>query len=168
MPAGSLSRRAHRGRGQSVAEFALLLPLLLAFVGLSIDSARVFQAWITLESATRDAAEAAATNGTDSANALTLARKAVCLQSQTVPGFKRSTSPSPSDIEACAAPNVSVAAFSLSTDPAVGASPQYPIGTATIHATLDFRPLFNYPFITQNGAWTITSQTTFSIVQHRL
>ena len=60
------TRPARHGasRGQSVAEFALLLPVLLAFLGMTIDFARVYQAWITLESATRDAAEYAATSGT--------------------------------------------------------------------------------------------------------
>jgi Flp pilus assembly protein TadG len=64
------SRRSSRGRGQSLAEFGLVLPLMLAFLGLTIDFARVFQAWITVESATRDAAELAATDGTSQADAL--------------------------------------------------------------------------------------------------
>jgi hypothetical protein len=160
------SRRACRARGQSIAEFAILLPLLLAFVGLSIDFARVFQAWITLESATRDAAEAAATDSVDGANALVLARKTVCLQSQTIPGFQRSGAPSPGDVESCVWPNVSVVSFDRSPD-AVGGSTLYPIGTATIRSQLEFRPLFAYPFITQNGAWTISTQSSFSIAQGR-
>lgn len=165
-PKRDSTRRTHRGRGQSIAEFAILLPILLAMVGLSIDFARVFQAWITIESATRDAAETAATNATGMGNALVLARKTVCVQSQTVPGFKRSSSASPADVEACEWPNVSVVAFNLSTTSA-GASVRYPIGTATVQSTLDFRPFFEYPFITQDGAWTITTQTTFSIAQGR-
>lgn len=165
-PGRASVRRANRGRGQSIAEFAILLPILLAFVGLSIDFARVFQAWITIESATRDAAESAATNGTGMGDALVLARKTVCVQSQTVPGFKRSSAASPDDVEACEWPNVNVVAFDISTTSA-GASVRYPIGTATVQATLDFRPFFEYPLITQDGAWTITSQTTFSIAQGR-
>ena len=125
-PDGASARRTHRGRGQSIAEFAILLPILLALVGLSIDFARVFQAWITIESATRDAAETAATNGTSLGDALVLARKTVCVQSQTVPGFKRSTSASPADVEACEWPNVDVVAFDISTTSA-GASVRYPI-----------------------------------------
>ena len=70
-------RRARHSRGQSVAEFALLLPVMLAFLGLTIDFARVFQAWVTLESATRDAAEYAATSGTSSSDALTKAKKTI-------------------------------------------------------------------------------------------
>lgn len=163
---GGSRKPARRGRGQSIAEFAIILPMLLAFVGLSIDFARVFQAWITIESATRDGAETAATNGTTSGDALTKARRTVCLQSQTVPGFQRSSSPAPADIEDCVWPNVSVVAFSLSPT-AVGSSWGHSVGTATIQSTLQFRPLFNYPFITQNGVWTISAQTTFSIAQGR-
>lgn len=163
---GLAGPRNPRSGGQSVAEFALLLPVMLAFIGLTLDFSRAFQAWLTLESATRDAAEAAATNALDSTNALTWAQKTVCLQAQTVPGFQRSTSPSPNDVNQCVAPNVSVTAFDRSTT-AVGASTRYPIGTATVHSTIQFQPLFAYPFITQGGAWTISSQATFSVAQGR-
>lgn len=159
--------RPGRARGQSVAEFALLLPVMLAFLGLTIDFARVFQAWITLESATRDAAEYAATNGTGSSDALTKAKKVVCLQAQNIPGFQRSTLTSPNDIEQCLSPTVSVVSWGTTTSGASGASPTYPIATVTIRATVPFTPLFAYPFLTQNGTWTVTSQQTFSIAQGR-
>ena len=160
-------RRARRSRGQSIAEFALLLPVMLAFLGLTIDFARVFQAWITLESATRDAAEYAATNGTDTGDALTKAKQTICLQAQNIPGFRRSTLASPNDVNQCLAPTVTVVSWSSSTSGADGASPTYPVVTTTIRATVPFNPLFAYPFVTQNGTWTITSQATFSIAQHR-
>jgi Flp pilus assembly protein TadG len=160
-------RRARRSRGQSVAEFALLLPVMLAFLGLTIDFARVFQAWITMESATRDAAEAAATNGSSSANALTWAQKTVCLQSQNIPGFQRGTGASPADVEQCASPTVTVVSYDLSVNPAAGASDNYPIGTVTVRSSLPFRPLFAYPFLTQNGNWTVITEATFSVAQNR-
>lgn len=159
-------RRPDRSRGQSLAEFSLLLPVLLAFLGLTIDFARVFQAWITIESATRDAAELAATQATTSGTATTLAQKAVCLQAQNVPGFQRGAGASPADVEQCASPVVTVVSFSLSTT-AAGASTLYPIGTATVEVRLPFAPMFPYPFITQNGSWTIVTRETFSIVQGR-
>jgi Flp pilus assembly protein TadG len=165
--AGSTSRRHARGRGQSVAEFALLLPVMLAFLGLTIDFARVFQVWITVESATRDAAEYAATTGTDSADALTKAKKTVCLQAQNVTGFRRSALASPNDVQQCLAPTVTVVSFSRSTDPTIGASNNYPIGSATINVTIPFTPLFAYPFLTSNGTITITSQASFSVAQGR-
>lgn len=160
------SRHSSRGRGQSLAEFGLILPLMLAFLGLTIDFARVFQAWIAVESATRDAAELAATDATSSAAALTMAQKAICLQAQNIPGFQRGSSPAPADVEQCSSPNVSVVTFSLSTT-APGASARYPIGTATVETRLPFSPLFAYPFITQNGVWTIVARESFSIVQGR-
>jgi len=167
-PDARSSRPARQGksRGQSVAEFGLLLPVLLAFLGLTIDFARVYQAWITLESATRDAAEYAATSATSSTDATTKAKKTICLQSQDVPGFTRSGLASPSDIEQCTAPIVSVVSFTLSTT-AAGASPDYPIGSATVQASLPFSPIIAWPFITQNGTWTIVSRATFSVVQGR-
>ncbi len=159
-------RPTRHSRGQSVAEFGLLLPVLLAFLGLTIDFARVYQAWITLESATRDAAEYAATAASSSSNATTIAKKTICLQSQDVPGFTRSGLASPDDLEQCTAPNVSVVTFTLSTT-APGASTRYPIGSATVQASLPFSPLIAWPFITQGGSWTIVTQATFSVVQGR-
>jgi Flp pilus assembly protein TadG len=47
-------------RGQSLVEFALVLPMLLVLLLGIADFGRVFNAGITLEAATRDAAEAGA------------------------------------------------------------------------------------------------------------
>ena len=140
---------------------------MLAFLGLTIDFARVFQAWITMQSATRDAAEAAATNASSSASALTVAQKTICLQAQNIPGFERSGLSSPNDVEQCASPVVTVVSYDLSTSPAAGASDNYPIGTVTVRSSVPFRPLFAYPFLTQNGTWTIITDATFSVTQNR-
>ena len=150
-----------------MAEFALLLPVLLAFLGLTIDFARVYQAWITLESATRDAAEYAATTGTSSSDATTKAKKTICLQAQTIPGFTRSGLASPNDVEQCTSPTVSVVSFTLNPSPAVGGSDRHPIGSATVQATLPFSPIVAWPFLTQNGTWTITARAAFSVSQGR-
>ena len=139
---------------------------MIAFLGMSLDFARVYQAWMTLESATRDAAEAAATSASTSTGALTIAQRAVCLQSQELPGFARSGQPSPDDIEKCVTPNVAVIAFNVSTT-SPGATSRNPIGSVTVEGRLPFAPLFPYPFITQNGTWTIVSRASFSIVQGR-
>jgi len=151
-----------------VTEFAIILPLMLAFLGMGIDFARVFQAWITLESATRDAAEAVATDTTvaTSTQALDLAKRTICLQAQNVPGFARSGLTSPDDVELCTAPTVTVTAFTVSPT-ATGASTKYPLGTASIQVSLPFRPLFAYPLITQNGTWTIVTAGSFSILRGR-
>jgi Flp pilus assembly protein TadG len=154
-----------RSRGQSVTEFALLLPVLLAFLGLTIDFARVYQAWITLESATRDAAEYAATAATSASDATTKAKKTVCLQATNVPGFTRSGLASPNDVEQCTAPTVTTT-FTLSTT-APGANSVYPLGTATVQTSLPFNTLIAWPFFTTNGVWTISSSATFSVIQGR-
>jgi TadE-like protein len=58
---GAWRRAGHRDeRGQSLVEFALLLPLLLIILLGVADFGRVFQAGIVMESATRAAAEAGA------------------------------------------------------------------------------------------------------------
>lgn len=165
-PAAIPATRRANGRGQSLVEFALILPVLLAFLGLAIDYSRVFQAWITLESATRDAAEAAATTASTSTDALAMAKRVVCLQAQTIPGFTRGTSPSPADVEACASPTVTVSSFSVSST-APGASTKYPLGSVTVQSTLPFSPIFAYPLITQNGQWIVTTSATFSVLQGR-
>lgn len=139
---------------------------MLGFLGLTIDFARVFQVWMTLESATRDAAEAAATSATTSSSAQSLARQTVCLQARTLPGFQPSSSPSPNDVNQCVAPNVTVPSFSVSTT-AAGATSTYPIGSATVQTSVPFRTLFAYPFVTQNGTWTVVTRATFSVVQGR-
>ncbi|HEX8939226.1 MAG TPA: TadE/TadG family type IV pilus assembly protein [Candidatus Limnocylindrales bacterium] len=157
-----MSRHA-RGRtvGQSLVEFAVILPLFLTLFGAAIDVARVFQAWNVLQSATRDAAEYAATNDTTVGAATTDAATVVCTETKGVPGYiSQAGSPG------CSSPTVTVSAFSVSTT-APGASTKYPIGSATVTTTLPFRTLFPYPLFTQGGAWTLTSTQSYSIVQGR-
>src|SRR6187551_418376 len=52
--------RGRSRRGQSMVEFALLLPMLLVLLLGVADFGRVFAAGITIEAAARNAAEAAA------------------------------------------------------------------------------------------------------------
>ena len=49
-----------RTRGQAMVEFALILPLLVLLLVMSIDFGRVFFGWIALQNATRIAADTAA------------------------------------------------------------------------------------------------------------
>src|SRR5215212_2772521 len=60
-----VSGRRARNRGQSLVEFAVVLPVMLAIGGILIDAARLYQVWTTLESATRDAAQYLATSSDD-------------------------------------------------------------------------------------------------------
>ena len=148
--------------GQSLVEFALILPILLTMVGAAVDIARLYQGWITLEGATRDAAEYAATNDKTSLTASSDAQRIVCTQTATLPGF---VAP-PGSPSTCTSPSVTVTSYSLSTT-AAGASTKYPIATVTVTATLPFRTFFGYPLFTQGGAWTLTSTQTYSIIQGR-
>ena len=59
-------RRGKGQRGQSLAEFALLLPLLLVILFGTIDIGRAFYTYISLTNAAREAARYAAVNGTNS------------------------------------------------------------------------------------------------------
>lgn len=56
-------RRA-RGRGQSLAEFALTVPMALLMVLFGLDFGRVFLGWVALTNAAREAANYAAMNPT--------------------------------------------------------------------------------------------------------
>ncbi len=149
-------------RGQSLVEFALILPILLTMVGAAIDIARLYQGWITLEGATRDAAEYAATKDSTSSAALTDAKSIICKQTATLPGFAAPAG-QPTN---CTSPSVTVSSFSVSTT-ATGASTTYPIASVTVTATLPFRTFFGYPLFTQNGAWTLSSTQSYSIIQGR-
>ena len=54
--------RPVRARGQSLAEFALTVPMLLLMVLFGLDFGRVFLGWVALNSAAREAANYAAMN----------------------------------------------------------------------------------------------------------
>ncbi|HEX5825770.1 MAG TPA: TadE/TadG family type IV pilus assembly protein [Candidatus Limnocylindrales bacterium] len=54
--------RPRRQRGQSLAEFALILPVLLLLVLMTIDFGRLFYSWITITNSARVAANYAAIN----------------------------------------------------------------------------------------------------------
>ena len=57
--------RQRSRRGQTLAEFALTLPILLLLLFGVIEFARIFQAWITLQNAARSAARYAVTGQWD-------------------------------------------------------------------------------------------------------
>src|SRR5215213_5635686 len=55
-------QKRHKSRGQSLAEFAMTLPLTLLMVLFGLDFGRVFLGWVALNSAAREAANYAAMN----------------------------------------------------------------------------------------------------------
>jgi Flp pilus assembly protein TadG len=139
-------------RGQSLVEFALILPIMLTLLGAAVDLSRLYSSWIKLQSATRAAAEYTATNDTTSSAAQTDAQSVICTQ---VTGSS-----------SCSSPTVAVSGFSLSTT-AAGASTAHPIGSSTVQTSMPFRTLFPYPLFTQNGAWTLAASDSYSVVQGR-
>jgi Flp pilus assembly protein TadG len=146
-------------------ELALILPVLLTMLGAAVDISRVYGAWVALDASTRDAAEQVATfegPTSDYATASARAKTVICSEMVNIAGF---VAP-PGAPASCTAPAVSLT-WSAPSTTAQGASAKFPIGSATVTATLPFRTFFSYPFFTQGGAWTITSTQAYSIVQGR-
>ena len=155
---------SHRApRGQALAEFAMILPILLALVGAGVDFARGYAAQMTLQTAARNAAEATSydTTVTTQALALTRARAVVCTEAQRLPGF---VAGSGGNVATCTQPAVSVTWTSSTTDP--GANQRYPLVTVTVTASLDFDTTVPWPLL-PDGSWTLGTTESFSIIQGR-
>ena len=155
------ANRRRSPRGQALVELSLVFPILCAILGGAVDFARIYQASITLQSAARNAAEAAATEATTPAQAEALAREIVCVETQKLSGFVPGMG---GDVATCTAPAVTVT-FTTS-ESAAGAAPGYPLASATVSATLDFAMLFPWPFLPE-GDWTLDPSQSYSIVQNR-
>ena len=161
MKAVGFGSTRHRSRGQSLVELSLLMPILAAILGGAIDFGRVYQASITLQSATRNAAEAAATDATTQAEAEVIARAVLCSETQDLPGFVPGGG---GDIANCTVPAMTVTFTSSESAP--GAVANYPVATATVAASLEFDMLVAWPLL-PSGGWTLTPSQSFSIVQNR-
>jgi Flp pilus assembly protein TadG len=162
-PPGALATRIRkRSRGQSLVEFALILPILLTLTGAAIDVARVYGGWVALEGASRDAAEQVATDATVTtlAGAQAKAKTIVCSQLANSVGF---VAP-PGNPSACTSPSI---VTTWATSIATPGSQLHPLVTVTVTTTLPFRTLFAYPLLTQNGAWNLGSSQSYSILQGR-
>jgi Flp pilus assembly protein TadG len=143
--------RSRRHRGQSIAEFAVILPLMLGLFGAAVDFARMYNSWINLESATRDAAEYAATKSITQADALTQSKRIVC------GAFGK--------VATCTDPSVTVT-FSSSTT-AAGASVKNPLATVLVTVSTTFHTLYPYPFVTNHGTLTFGSSRTYAVLQNK-
>ncbi len=138
-----------RSSGQALAEFALVLPIALALCGATIDLARAYGVWVTLEGATRNGAEAAA-RATSATAAAAAARSAVCAETAHLPGYvKQGLS--------CSSPSVSA---TWSSQPAPDGSRGLLIST-TVRTHLTFTTVVPWPLLTANGASTITAQIEY-------
>jgi Flp pilus assembly protein TadG len=146
-------RSRRKGAGQSVVEFALILPIMLTLFGAAVDFARVYSAYINLQEATRNAAESIAQDQTiTAANAPAAAQRLVCLEivgaDPCPPGENSPT------VQSAISPDLS---WNNS-------------GTAAtkveIVVTEQFNMLLPYPLM-QKGQWKLTADVTFSVIRGR-
>jgi Flp pilus assembly protein TadG len=179
---GQLVRRGHRVRGQSLAEFALIAPVMLGLLGVGVDFARLFFAWVDLEAATRDAAQYVASdpaflaNGSgyydvnDSTNycATYPCTSAPSTDAKTVidAATGKSFTKASSQID-CSSPKVWAILSSPDTTLANGGSSQYPVAVVHVTACFPFRTFVSYPIITTNGTWIVRADRTLSTIVGR-
>jgi Flp pilus assembly protein TadG len=148
--AASQLHSARRMRGQSLVEFALVLPLMLALVGVTLDFARIYQVWMRLQAVTRDTAEFLATDETFTTPeaAQVEAEKRICtvmVGSDTCPANVRTGT-------------VALAPIALGSD----------TWSATVPAEYDFQTLFLYPLVrglTGAEHWTIRTSVTYEVIR---
>jgi len=166
-----VQRRRRRSRGQSLVEFSIVLPVFLAIVGVVIDASRLYQSWINLESATRDAAQYLARSATDpfsvdyTYQGVDSDTKAIYVVGQAT-GAAFARSQNATTMAACANAQLTTT-YAQNTATAVGGTVTNPLGSATVTACLPFRTLFAYPFLTNNGVFTLRSQRTMTFLVGR-
>lgn len=166
------SRRSLRERGQSLVEFSIVLPVLLAIAGVVIDASRLYLTWSSLEQATRDAAQYLATSSTNPfspdytwAGSDADLKAEYILEQTTGETFTRSaTNGSLGD---CTTTAQVTTTYSTNTSFANGGSAATPLSTAMVRTCFPFRTLFAYPFLTTNGAWVLKSERQITILVGR-
>lgn len=158
-------RARRRSRGQSLTEFALILPVMFTLFGAAIDFARLYNSWINLESATRDAAEYVATcvNG----SALLIRCDGVGAATTALAQAERVVCTELGQAATCTDPAVTVPTYTQDPSSGVGGSANTPVTTVEIQATTTFHTIFPYPLITNGGTRTLTSVRTYTIIQGR-
>jgi Flp pilus assembly protein TadG len=167
--------RRRRFAGQSIVEFAILLPVFLALVGMTIDFARIYQGWVNLEAATRDAAQYLATSNLApdnddytvpgaTANATNDAKAKFVLDTETSSTFTRSNA---ATLGACSTPTLTTVTGSTDTTASLGGSNAFPLQKAEVLSCMPFTTLFAYPFLTTNGSWILSSDRTYNLIVGR-
>jgi Flp pilus assembly protein TadG len=165
------TRRRRGNRGQSLVEFAVVLPVMLAIGGVLIDAARLYQVWTTLESATRDAAQYLAMSSNDPYSPDYTwpgedadSKAAYILGAATLYPVERSMSPA--SLASCAVPQVTTV-YTQDTTATTGGTVANPSSTATVTVCIPFRTIFAYPFLTTNGAFYLRTQRTITMIMGR-
>lgn len=175
--------RPERARGQSLVEFAISVPILLLIVLIIGDFARLYSAWLTLQSTTRDAAEAAAASapysvisGTpeDAARAVFLAT--FCAGAATIPGYSAGASST-----TCTGPglgtvsgqfpnrtcNQAPTAFAFSDNAGLpGGSPSHKVAVVTADTCFTYQPLF--PFFAPADRFVLSAHHVVNLIEGRL
>jgi Flp pilus assembly protein TadG len=154
------NRRGSARRGQALVELAVVLPLLLAFAGIIVDFGRAYAAQVSLESATRAAAEYVAGYTTTSGAALSEARAMICGEMDGVIGYVAGDTPA-----TCVQPNVTITSYARSST-APGATAFFPLGSVTVEATVPFEMLMHWPWLDE-GTWTLRAEESFQVLQGR-
>jgi Flp pilus assembly protein TadG len=162
----SASARVRRkSRGQSLTEFALILPVMFTLFGAAIDFARLYNSWINLEAATRDAAEYVATcvNG----SALLIRCDGVGASTTALAQAKRVVCTELGKAATCTDPAVTVPTYTQDPNFAAGGSVNSPVTTVSVRASTTFRTIFPYPLLTNNGQRTLIAVRQYTIIQGR-
>lgn len=163
--------RRQRERGQSLVEFSVVLPVLMALVCVVIDASRLYQVWVNLESATRDAAQYLAKSDTDPfssdytwAGADADGKAEYIVETALDQPF--STSPKSGELKDCTKPEVTTT-YSLDTGWQRGGSIANPLSTAKVITCVPFRTLFAYPLLTTDGFWILRSEREITVIVGR-
>ncbi len=157
-------RRRRRSTGQALAEFTLLLPLMMLLFGAGIDLSRVFYSYVNLQAATRVAAEYVATDplGVDINNpnitattAPTIAKQMICRQMTGNPN--------------CSNVTVTVTVYSIcppTCPTGNGGTTQYPAATVTVSASMQFATVVPWWFMTNNGVFTLGANESYQVLRY--
>lgn len=179
-----MTHRPRRSAGQSLAEFALVIPVLLTAVGAILDLSRVYSVWIDLEAATRDAAQYVASDPAYATTGGYFDATDTAQYCGTPPITTPCTGPTTADAKTvmdrevgltftktadqsdCSSPSV-WAELTASTSSSTGGSTAHPASIVTVTSCLRFRALFAYPLFTQDGDWILRVERTYSVLVGR-
>ena len=151
--AGNGPGPARRSRGQSLAEFALVVPVLLLLTLMAIDFGRVYLGWVNLQNMARIAANFAANNPT--AWATNDAAVKAKYQNQIIADAKQNncTLPLTGGIQTAPDPT-----FSNPANPSIGDTVQVQLNCTFTIITPVIRNI-----VGSGGALTVSSSSTFPI-----